>query len=42
MIERTFGTKLDDKRYSTRVGAYVIIFDEENRVATVKTKKEIF
>lgn len=42
MIERTFGTKLDDKRYSTRVGAYAIIFDEENRVATVKTKKENF
>lgn len=42
MIEKTFGTKIDNEQYHTRIGAYAIIFDGENRVATVKTRKGNF
>ncbi|MEG2787823.1 MAG: NUDIX domain-containing protein [Romboutsia sp.] len=42
MIDKTFGNKLDNKQYNTRIGAYAIIFGGEDRVATVKTRKENF
>lgn len=42
MLEKTFGKKIDTKKYLNRIGAYAIIIDEYDRVVTVKTKKGNF
>lgn len=42
MKVKTFGIKLKGKSYKDRIGAYAIIFNRENRLATVKTKRGYF
>lgn len=42
MEQAVFGEKLKGKEYKDRYGAYVLIFDENNRIATVKTPRSYF
>ncbi|WP_291581669.1 hypothetical protein [Clostridium sp. UBA6640] len=42
MGEKTFGIKLENKKYKDRVGVYAIIFNNNGKVATVKTEKGYF
>jgi len=37
MLEKTFGVRLENKQYRNREGVYAIIFNNDNKVATVKT-----
>lgn len=42
MIEKSFGEKIDGIAYKDRVGAYAIIFDQDNRLPIVKTSTGYF
>lgn len=42
MLEKSFGEKKKEVKYSDRVGAYAIIFSENEKIAVVKTKTGYF